>query len=51
MTWIEIRLSDFYAPELNEPGGRQARWICLLAVRRSARRSGATTAPRAPTTA
>lgn len=23
--WIEIRLSDFYAPELNEPGGRAAK--------------------------
>lgn len=23
--WIEIRLSDFYAPELNEPGGRDAK--------------------------
>lgn len=24
-TWTEIRLADFYAPELNEPGGRQAK--------------------------
>lgn len=23
--WIEIRLADFYAPELHEPGGRQAK--------------------------
>ena len=23
--WIEIRLSDFYAPELNEPGGQVAK--------------------------
>lgn len=23
--WIEIRLSDFYAPELNEPGGQAAK--------------------------
>jgi len=23
-TWVEIRLADFYAPELNEPGGRAA---------------------------
>ena len=23
--WIEIRLADFYARELNEPGGREAR--------------------------
>ena len=25
MTWIEVRLSDFDAPELNRPGGREAR--------------------------
>ena len=24
-TWTEIRLADFYAPELSEPGGRQAK--------------------------
>jgi len=24
-TWIEIRLADFYAPELHDPGGREAR--------------------------
>ena len=24
-TWIEVRLSDFDAPELNQPGGREAR--------------------------
>ncbi|MFM8375493.1 MAG: thermonuclease family protein [Phenylobacterium sp.] len=23
--WVEVRLADFYAPELNEPGGRAAR--------------------------
>ncbi|WP_287459621.1 nuclease [Sphingomonas sp.] len=23
--WIEVRLADFYAPELNEPGGRDAK--------------------------
>jgi endonuclease YncB( thermonuclease family) len=23
--WIEVRLADFYAPELNSPGGRQAK--------------------------
>ena len=23
--WIEVRLADFYAPELHEPGGREAR--------------------------
>jgi len=23
--WIEVRLSDFYAPELNEPGGQAAK--------------------------
>lgn len=25
--WIEIRLADFYAPELNAPGGRDAKRI------------------------
>lgn len=24
-TWLEVRLADFSAPELSEPGGRQAR--------------------------
>ena len=24
-TWIEVRVEDFYAPELNAPGGRQAK--------------------------
>ena len=24
-TWIEVRVSDFYAPELNSPGGRAAK--------------------------
>ena len=24
-TWVEVRLADFNAPELNEPDGRQAR--------------------------
>lgn len=24
-TWVEVRLSDFDAPELNRPGGREAR--------------------------
>lgn len=23
-TWVEVRLADFYAPELSEPGGRAA---------------------------
>lgn len=23
--WVEVRLADFYAPELREPGGRQAK--------------------------
>jgi endonuclease YncB( thermonuclease family) len=23
--WVEVRLADFYAPELKEPGGREAR--------------------------
>ena len=25
LTWTEIRLFDFFAPELNAPGGRQAK--------------------------
>lgn len=25
--WVEVRLADFYAPELKEPGGREARNI------------------------
>jgi endonuclease YncB( thermonuclease family) len=24
-TWIEVRLADFYAPELSAPGGREAK--------------------------
>lgn len=24
-TWLEIRLADFYGPELNSPGGRQGK--------------------------
>lgn len=24
-TWVEVRLADFYAPELQEPGGREAK--------------------------
>jgi micrococcal nuclease len=24
-TWVEVRLEDFYAPELSEPGGREAK--------------------------
>lgn len=24
-TWIEVRVSDFYAPELSEPGGQEAK--------------------------
>jgi hypothetical protein len=27
LTWVEIRLADFYAPELDEPGGRQAKAV------------------------
>ncbi len=23
--WLEVRLADFYAPELSQPGGKQAR--------------------------
>jgi len=25
--WVEVRVADFYAPELNEPGGRAAKAI------------------------
>lgn len=25
LTWVEVRLADFYAPELNAPGGRNAK--------------------------
>lgn len=31
-TWIEIRLADFYAPELNEAGGREAREALIRIV-------------------
>lgn len=24
-SWVEVRLADWYAPELNEPGGQQAK--------------------------
>lgn len=24
-TWVEVRVADFYAPELNGPGGREAK--------------------------
>lgn len=24
-TWVEVRLQDFFAPELSEPGGREAK--------------------------
>lgn len=24
-TWIEVRLADFYAPELHQPGGQEAK--------------------------
>jgi endonuclease YncB( thermonuclease family) len=24
-SWVEVRIADFYAPELHEPGGRQAK--------------------------
>lgn len=24
-TWIEVRLADFYAPELHDPGGAEAK--------------------------
>lgn len=33
--WVEIRLADFYAPELSEPGGRAARdGLAYIAMRR-----------------
>lgn len=25
LDWVEVRLADFYAPELDEPGGREAK--------------------------
>ena len=25
--WVEVRLADFYAPELSAPGGRQAKAV------------------------
>lgn len=25
--WVEVRIADFYAPELNGPGGREARRV------------------------
>src|SRR4051812_33280850 len=28
-TWIEVRLADFYAPELHEEGGRAARDVLI----------------------
>lgn len=31
-TWIEVRIADFYAPELNEPGG----YVAKLALARIA---------------
>lgn len=31
--WIEVRLADFYAPELHEAGGREAkRWLERLVM-------------------
>jgi endonuclease YncB( thermonuclease family) len=35
-TWIEIRESDFMAPELNEPGGRKAKVVMDRLVGRRA---------------
>lgn len=33
--WVEVRLADFYAPELNAPGGRAARQALVdIAMRR-----------------
>ena len=32
-TWIEVRIADFYAPELREPGGKKAsRALAKLAL-------------------
>ena len=37
-TWIEVRIADFYAPELHEPGGEEAkRSLAKLALGREAR--------------
>jgi micrococcal nuclease len=32
-TWVEVRLADFYAPELSEPGGRAAREAMIRITR------------------
>lgn len=33
--WVEVRLADFYAPELNAPGGRAARQALVdIAIQR-----------------
>lgn len=31
--WVEVRLADFYAPELNDPGGREAKAALQRIVR------------------
>lgn len=37
-TWVEIRLADFFGPELREPGGKAARdALAALALGRKAR--------------
>lgn len=33
-TWVEVRLSDFYAPELHAPGGKVAKWTLARLVRK-----------------
>lgn len=36
--WVEVRLADFYAPELSEPGGRQAKaTLSHLSINQKAR--------------
>ncbi|MDR7232813.1 hypothetical protein J2X45_003923 [Caulobacter sp. BE264] len=35
-TWIEVREADWFAPELNEPGGRQAKAVMDRLVGRRA---------------
>lgn len=31
--WVEVRVADFYAPELNAPGGREAKQVLERIVR------------------
>lgn len=50
-TWIEVREARWFAPELNEPGGRKAKAVmdASLAGAPSARSNAATTARPAAT--